>query len=62
MAETKDLEFTEADSVLDDEDEGTLAAIEEGIRAADEGRVLSEEEVRKLIPQWISRFSTLKPR
>ncbi len=39
-------------------DAETAAAIEEGIRAAEEGRVVPAEEVRQLIPQWISRFST----
>jgi predicted transcriptional regulator len=36
----------------------TAAVIDRAIRAADEGRVVSSEEVRKLIPQWISEFST----
>ena len=39
-------------------DKKALAAIDRGIYAADEGRVVSSEEVRKLIPQWISKFST----
>ena len=36
----------------------TLAAIDRGIKDADEGRTVSIDEVRKLIPQWISKFST----
>lgn len=39
-------------------DQKTLDAINRSIRAADEGRLVSSEEVRKLIPQWIPKFST----
>ena len=42
------LVFTEQEVEVDAE---TAAAIERGIRAADEGRVVSAEEVRRLIPQ-----------
>jgi predicted transcriptional regulator len=43
-------------------DTETEAAINLGIKAAGEGRVISGEEVRKLIPQWIAKFSTQNPR
>jgi len=33
------------------EDEETLAAIDRGIKAADEGRIVFLEEVRKMIPE-----------
>lgn len=37
-------------------DEETLAAVDRGVKDADEGRTVSVDEVRKMIPQWISRF------
>ena len=43
-------------------DDGTLAAIEEGIRDAEAGRTVSAEEARRLIPEWISKFESQKPR
>ena len=39
-------------------DAATSAAIERGIRAADEGRVVSEAEVARLVANWISKSST----
>jgi predicted transcriptional regulator len=39
----------------------TLAAIDHGISDADEGRTVPIEEVRKLIPEWISKFESQKP-
>jgi predicted transcriptional regulator len=43
-------------------DAKTLAAIDRGVADADEGRVIPLEEVRKLVPQWISKFESPKPR
>jgi hypothetical protein len=43
-------------------DAETLAAIDEGIADAEAGRTVPAEEVRKLIPQWISKFESQKPR
>ncbi len=39
-------------------DAETLAAIDRGIKDADAGRAVSLDEVRKLIPQWISKFES----
>jgi hypothetical protein len=43
-------------------DAKTLAAIDRGTADADAGRVVSIEEVRMLVPQWISKFESPKPR
>jgi len=40
----------------------TLAAINEGIADAEAGRTVPAEEVRRMIPQWISKFESQKPR
>jgi predicted transcriptional regulator len=41
-------------------DEQTLAAIDHGIQAADEGRTVSLDEMREMIPGWISKFESRK--
>jgi predicted transcriptional regulator len=43
-------------------DAETLAAINRGIKDADEGRTVSIDEARKMIPKWISKFESQKPR
>ena len=43
-------------------DAETSSGIERGIRDADEGRVVSSSEVRKLVRQWITKSSTRKMR
>jgi len=46
----------------EDEDAATLAAIDEGIRDTKAGRTVLIEEVRKLLPQWITASSSRKGR
>jgi len=48
--------------VTHDEDEATLAAIDERIRDAKAGRTVTPEEVCKLLPKWITGSSTRKER
>lgn len=48
--------------MADEEDEATLAAIDRGIKAADEGYVVSAEEARQRLQQWLSKSSTPKTR
>ena len=43
-------------------DAETLAAIDHGIKDADEGRTVPIDEVRKMLPKWISKFESQKPR
>lgn len=40
----------------------TLAAIDRGVEDADACRTVPIEEVRNMIPQWISRFEFQRPR
>jgi predicted transcriptional regulator len=53
MPETKRFELDEPPPVTEQVDQETFAAIEEGVRDADAGRMVSSEEVRKLLPKWI---------
>ena len=58
-AQTDPVVSTEEEAEMD---AGTAAAIERGIQAADQGRVVPSNEVRKLVPEWISKFSTQNQR
>ena len=40
----------------------TLLAIDRGIKDANEGRTVSIDEARKIIPQWIYKFESQEPR
>lgn len=46
----------------EEEDEATLAAIDRGVSAAEEGRLVSAEEARKRVGEWLSSSSTPKTR
>jgi len=62
MADAKKIDFNEPAPLTDEEDDATLAAIDQGIKDADEGRTVPLEEVRKMIPKWISKFESRKKR
>jgi predicted transcriptional regulator len=62
MADAKKINFNEPAPLTDEEDDATLAAIDRGITDADEGRTVPLEEVRKMIPEWISKFESRKER
>lgn len=62
MAKAKKLEFDTPAPAMEDEGKETLAAIDEGIRDAEEGRTVPSEEVRKRVRQWITASSTRKGR
>ena len=62
MAKANKFEFENPTPTSDDEDEETLAAIDEGVRDAEVGRTVPAEKVRKLLHQWITASSTRKGR
>ena len=62
MARAKEFDFEKAVRATDDEDEVTLVAIDEGIRDAKAGRSVPAQEVRKLLPKWITASSSRKER
>jgi predicted transcriptional regulator len=54
MAKASRINFDDPVPSDEEEDEQTLAAIDEGIRDAEAGRIVPIEEVRKLLPKWIT--------
>jgi predicted transcriptional regulator len=59
MAGVNKLDLDNPAPILDDdEDEETLAAIDEGVRDAEAGRTVPIDDVRKLLPQWITTVSS----
>jgi predicted transcriptional regulator len=62
MAKAKEFDFEKPAPDIDEEDEATLAAIDDGIRDAKAGRTVELEQVRKLLPKWITASSSPKER
>ncbi len=60
MGDAKKLDLNESAPILDEEDEETLAAIDRGIKAADEGRVVPLEDVRRRMQTWLTKPSSQK--
>jgi predicted transcriptional regulator len=58
----RELDWNQPVPMTEEEDEETLAAIDEGIRDADEGRLYTIEEVRERLSRWNTKSSTPKPR
>jgi predicted transcriptional regulator len=62
MSEVKKQVFDKPAPILEEEDEATLSAIERGIKAAREGRVVPLEEVRRRMQKWPTKSSSPKTR
>ena len=62
MAKAKKLELEDSAAIINDEDEKTLAAIDQGIRDAEAGRTVAAEKVRQQLPKWTTPSSTRKER
>ena len=62
MAKAREFDLDRPAPVIEDEDEKTLAAIDEGIRDAEAGRAIPIEKVRKRLHKWITASSSRKGR
>jgi hypothetical protein len=61
-SEVADLEFERPATDEVEVDAETLAAIDRAVDAAKAGGGMSLDELRKTIPEWISRFESRNPR
>ena len=62
MGKASKIDFDNPAPVDEEEDAETLAAIDEGIRDAEVARTAPMDEVRRLLPQWITASSSRKER
>jgi predicted transcriptional regulator len=54
MARASRIDFNDPAPIDAEEDEEILAAIDDGIRDTEAGRTTPIEEVRRLLPKWIT--------
>ncbi|HWZ44281.1 MAG TPA: hypothetical protein VNW97_12455 [Candidatus Saccharimonadales bacterium] len=54
------MNFENSAQILDEEDEATLALLKQRAKAADEGRMVSSEEVRQRMKKWLTKSFTKK--
>ncbi|HWZ55909.1 MAG TPA: hypothetical protein VNZ63_07550 [Verrucomicrobiae bacterium] len=62
MAKAREFDLDKPAPAVEDEDEKTLAAIDEGIRDAEAGRTIPIEQVRKRLHKWTTASSSRKGR
>ena len=62
MAKAHKFDLENPAPILDEEDDDTLAAIDEGIRDADAGRVDPPEKAREVLAKWTIPSATRKKR
>jgi predicted transcriptional regulator len=62
MGEASKIDLNDPAPIPDEEDEETLAAIDEGIREAEAGQTVPADDVRKLLTKWTTASSTQKER
>lgn len=62
MGGSKKTDLNDPRHPSDDENQETLAAVDEGIRDAQAGRSVPIEKVREALPQWITASSSRKER
>lgn len=60
MQKAHNFELEDTAPATEQENEETLAAIDEGLRDAESGNTVSSEHIRNLLPKWISDSSTHK--
>jgi predicted transcriptional regulator len=62
MAEANKVDFENSAHILDEEDEATLALLKQRVKTADEGRLVTSEEVHQRMKKWLTKSSAKKTR